>query len=115
MNLPLNFVVVGDLIMLKPGQLINLNCRSQEMINEKHESFEVGQIYSPIEVNKKETSQDQDTINNFDSLTSSLYQSKNTNNNDFNIRTLVSSCKFKQIPQCKICVATESPYLTYLK
>ena len=113
MNLPLNFIVIGDLIMLKPGQIINLNCRSQEMINEKYESFERGQVYSPIEPNKKEL--DQDTLANFDSLASSLYQSRSTNNNDFNIRTLVSSCKFKQIPQCLLCIATETPYLAYLK
>jgi hypothetical protein len=115
MNLPLNFIVVGDFIMLKPGQMINLNCRSQALVNGKHMIFETGQIYSPIETEKKEHAHDQDAMNNFDSVTSSLYQNKSTNNNDFNIRTLVSSCKFRQIPQSMLCVATESPYLSHLK
>ena len=88
MNLPLNFIVVGDFIMLKPGQMINLNCRSQALINGKHMFFETGKIYSPIETEKKE--HDQDALNNFDSVTSSLYQNKSSNNKDFNIRTLVS-------------------------
>ena len=105
MNIPLNLVVVGDLVILKPGQIINLNCKCQK----DEEYFEAGKIYNPLEEAAKTYKKNRE--NNFESLASSLHQT----NNDFNIRTLVNSCKFKSIPQCLLCVAMESPFLSHLK
>ena len=109
-NLPLNLIVTGDLVLLKPGQTINLNCKSLQVDTYgNYECFEIGKVYeSSGDATKRQLTGA--SVPNFESL-ASLYE----NNKDFNIRTLVNSCKFKHIPQPILCEVTESPYLAYLK
>ncbi|CAF0705126.1 unnamed protein product [Brachionus calyciflorus] len=99
-NLPLNLVVEGDIIVLKPGQVINLNCKRLEKNSyDEEDIFEVGKVYEP-ELLIKERNNPKICLD--------------CERNDNSILNLESFC-LKQIPESILCEALETPYLNYLR
>ena len=115
-NLPLNLIVKGDLIILKPGQVVYLKCKSvNKNKNSEFEIFEKGKLYeAKSELNTSFSSLNNDFMD--------FIQSNNISNSFNNKQTdrisyisFIDSCEFKQMPDAILCYALETPYLTYLK
>ena len=141
-NVPLNLIVKGDLILLKPGQVVYLKCKSvnknkvnnlkslkanfdltilinlttqKQSQNSEYEIFEKGKVYEPnVQLNTSFSSLNNDFID--------FIQANNLNTaTQLNQPELVSyisfidSCEFKKMPDSILCYALETPYLTYLK
>ena len=101
-NLPLNLIVKGDLIKLKPGHTINLYCKNIA----SNECFERGKVFEHEEINTERKSSHVDELF-FGSVTE-------TDHNSF-FNTYIESCDLKKVPKTIVCQALETPYLTHLK
>lgn len=104
-NLPLNLIVQGDLIRLKPGQTISLSCKSiSQDSNSQPEIYQRGSVFEPSNYTRKKSSL----------VDEMLYESgKNARQSFYD--TYVESCELKKVPEPIYCHALETPYLSYLK
>lgn len=101
----MNLIVKGDVILLRPGQIIELNCRSYEKnsTSQDYEYFEVGKTYEPS-VNLP--AEKQQTQLFFDNLKT---------HEDIYYKSFDELCEYKQIPKSIVCMALETPYISFLR
>jgi hypothetical protein len=105
-NIPLNLIVRGDLVLLRPGQLVNFSCRSldkQPKLNE-YAYFESGKAYEPFDSKNPAPN----SLNFATSLNANLGSCMNR-------EAFLDLCEFKQMNEPLKCIALETPYLIYLK
>jgi hypothetical protein len=120
-NLPLNLVVKGDIIILKPGQIINVYSRTLKKnkvsfvyimkirFNSnfnyakefEYEFFENGQIYEPKKLVEH--------LNEHKSYSSTLKKG------DIYVKSFDELCELRKIPDSMMAYALEAPYVKYLK
>lgn len=107
-NMPLNLIVKGDLIRLKPGHMVNIQCQridaNGELTSDCHEK---GKVYesSPSDASRKSSQIDE------------MYFGAEPTPLDANsfLNSYIESCELKDIPKPIYCQALETPYLIHLR
>jgi len=82
-NLPLNLLVKGDLIKIRPGQIVNVECETIENCNR----LEKGSIYEPFENSGKKRSAQTDEM---------LFNGKENDHASF-LDSYIESCELIQV------------------
>lgn len=107
-NMPLNLIVKGDLIQLKPGHMVNIQCQRVDANGElTSDCCDKGKVYepSPGDASRK-SSQIDETYFGFEPMP--------LDTNSF-LNSYIESCELKDLPKPIYCRALETPYLTHLR
>ena len=87
-NLPLNLLVAGDLIRVKPGQTINVNCQNvkRSKVSGVFESYERGKIFEPVDNWSRRSTQ-------VDEL---FFNGRDNEHGEF-LNSYIESCELRQV------------------
>ena len=119
-NLPLNLVVEGDVVLLRPGQTISVNARPLNPNTNDGVKFERGNVYEPeLFANSYHPNAHESNCRRRGRQSGRPPSSRHSHSRRpsaaAQVDEYVNACRMRETHDALACIATESPYIAHLK